>query len=173
VLQYTTDMRYTPITEYADYLFPDYLFGVQSAWPWEWGATVLIGIALIGGIVGRRTSTFVVIAITAFSGLVFRFWEDLQATTAWNLRFLPFWYLGVFLLLGLGGAELVRGAAWTARWGAREWGTRVPPRVLGAVTRTSRGRARRRRSSTTSTARSSTRPPPCPRAACSGRATPS
>jgi hypothetical protein len=133
VLQYTTDMRYTPITEYSDYLFPDYLFGVQSAWPWAWGATVLIGIALIGGIVGRRTSTFVVIAITVLSGLVFRLWEDLQTTTAWNLRFLPFWYLGIFLLLGLGGAELVRGAAWAARRGAREWGTRIPPRVLGTA----------------------------------------
>ncbi|HEY8217168.1 MAG TPA: 6-pyruvoyl-tetrahydropterin synthase-related protein [Acidimicrobiia bacterium] len=133
VLQYTTDMRYTPITEYTDYLFPDYLFGVQSAWPWQWGATVLIGIALIGGIVGRRTSTFVVIAITAVSGLLFRFWEDIQATTAWNLRFLPFWYLGVFLLLGLGGAEVVRGAAWAARRAAHEWGTRTPPRVLGTA----------------------------------------
>jgi hypothetical protein len=134
VLQYTTDMRYTPITEYADYLFPDYLFGVQTAWPWQWGATALIGIALIGGIVGRRTSTFVVIAITALSGLIFRFWEDVQATTAWNLRFLPFWYLGIFLLLGLGGAELVRGAAWAARRGAREWGTRIPARVIGTST---------------------------------------
>jgi len=133
VLQYTTDMRYTPITEYGDYLFPTYLFGAQSLWPWQWGATVLIGAALIGGIVGRRTSTFVVISITALSGLVFRFWEDLQATTAWNLRFLPFWYLGVFLLMGLGGAEIVRGAAWAARRGAREWATRTPPPVLGKV----------------------------------------
>ena len=133
VLQYTTDMRYTPITEYSDYLFPSYLFGFHSLWPWEWGATVLIGAALIGGIVGRRTSTFVVIAITAMSGLVFRFWEDVQATTAWNLRFLPFWYLGVFLLMGLGGAELVRGGAWAMRRSAREWGTRTPPPVLGKL----------------------------------------
>ena len=125
VLQYTTDMRYTPITQYTDYLFPEYLFGVGSAWPWQWGATALIGITLIGGIVGRRSSTFVIIAITAMSGLVFRYWEDAQATTAWNLRFLPFWYLGIFLLLGLGGAELVRGLAWTARRAAREWGTRT------------------------------------------------
>ncbi|MEX2256679.1 MAG: hypothetical protein WEC34_14660 [Acidimicrobiia bacterium] len=133
VLGYTTDMRYTPITEYGDYLFPDYMFGLQSLWPWEWGAAVLIGIALIGGIVGRRPSTFVVIAITALSGLIFRFWEDIQATPAWNLRFLPFWYIGIFLLMGLGGAELVRGVAWTARRGASDWATRIPPRVVGAA----------------------------------------
>jgi hypothetical protein len=131
VLQFTTDMRYTPITEYSDYLFPDYVFGPQSLWPWEWGATILIGAALIGGIVGRRTSTFVVIAITALSGLMFRFWEDIQATPAWNLRFLPLWYIGVFLLMGLGASELVRGAAWAARAGAREWATRIPPRIIG------------------------------------------
>ena len=57
--------------------------------------------------------------------LVFRFWEDLQATTAWNLRFLPFWYLGVFLLLGLGGAELVRGAAWQCALGCSSNGGRA------------------------------------------------
>jgi len=38
-----------------------------------------------------------------------------QATPAWNLRVLPFWYLCVFLMMGLGVAELVRGAAWLAR----------------------------------------------------------
>ncbi len=120
-IAYTTDMRYTPITEYTDYLFPSYIFGLGSPWPWQWGATVLIGIALIGGLIGRRVSTFVVIAITAVSGLLFVFWEDIQATSAWNLRFLPFWYLGVFLLMGLGGAEVVRGAGWlTRRWLERD-----------------------------------------------------
>jgi len=131
VLGYTTDMRYTPITAYSDYLFPDYLFDLQSLWPWDWGATVLIGVALIGGIVGRRSSTFVVLAITALSGLVFRFWEDIQTTTAWNLRFLPLWYLGIFLLMGLGGAEVIRAGAWAARRAAREWVTRTPPRIIG------------------------------------------
>jgi hypothetical protein len=133
VLQYTTDMRYTPITAYTDHLFPDYLFGFHSLWPWEWGATLLIAIAIIGGIVGRRSSTFVVVAITALSGLTFRFWEDIQTTTVWNLRFLPFWYLGVFLLMGLGGAELIRGAAWGARSLARAWGSRTPPRLVGVA----------------------------------------
>ncbi len=121
-LAYTTDMRYTPITEYTDYLFPSYIFGFESLWPWEWGATVLIGAALIGGLLGKRVSTFVVVGITVLSALLFVLWEDLQTTSAWNLRFLPFWYLGVFLLMGLGGAELVRGAGWATRW----WLAREP-----------------------------------------------
>ena len=121
VLGYTTDMRYTPITEYSAYLFPTYLFGFDGIEPWRWGATLLIAAAIIGGLVNRRPSTFVVVAITTLGGLLFRFWEDIQATPAWNLRFLPFWYLGVFLLMGLGVAELIRGAAWLARrtWVAR------------------------------------------------------
>jgi len=115
VLQYTTDMRYTPITQYSDYLFPRYLFDFDSIAPWRWGATLLIAVAVVGGLINRRAPTFVVVALTASGGLLFRFWEDIQATPAWNLRFLPFWYLGVFLLMGLGVAELVRGSAWLAR----------------------------------------------------------
>ena len=115
VLQYTTDMRYTPITQYSEYLFPSYLFDFDSIAPWRWGATLLIAVAVVGGLINRRAPTFVVVAITATGGLLFRFWEDIQATPAWNLRFLPFWYLGIFLLMGLGVAELVRGVAWLTR----------------------------------------------------------
>jgi len=109
VIKYTTDMRYTPITEYNDYLFPNYLFGFNGLWPWEWGGAILIGAALIGGVLGRRRSTLVLVALTASMGLLFRFWEDIQATTVWNLRFLPFWYLGLYLLMALGVAEIVIG----------------------------------------------------------------
>jgi len=133
VLGYTTDMRYTPITQYSDYLFPSYLFGLNGIWPWQWGATVLIGAAIIGGIVGRRPSTFVVVAITSLAGLMFRFWEDVQATPAWNLRFLPFWYLGLFLLMGLGIAELIRGAAWLARRAAEREEAPMPPKLVAAT----------------------------------------
>jgi hypothetical protein len=118
-LQYTTDMRYAAITQYSSYLFPwSYLFGVQGALPWQWGGAALITIAIIGGIVGRRPSTFVLVTLTAVTGLLFRVWASIQATPAWNLRVLPFWYLCVFLLMGLGVAELVLGAAWLARRGA-------------------------------------------------------
>ena len=131
-LGYTTDMRYTPITQYGDFLFPSYLWGVGGAWPWEWGATVLGGAALIGAVVRRRrvTATLVLVMLTALSGLLFRFWEDLQATPAWNLRFVPFWYLALFLVMGLGVAEVVRGGAWLARWAGASLRWSVPGMVL-------------------------------------------
>ena len=34
-------------------------------------------------------------ALTVSFAVVFRFWPEAHA---WNLRFLPFWYLGLFLL---------------------------------------------------------------------------
>ncbi len=125
-LQYTTDMRYGAITQYGSFLFPwSYLFGVQGALPWQWGAAALITIAIVGGIIGRRPSTFVLVTLTAVTGLLFRVWASVQATPAWNLRVLPFWYLCVFLLMGLGVAELVLGAAWLVRRVAT-W-TEMPP----------------------------------------------
>ncbi len=114
-LQYTTDMRYAAITQYGSFLFPwSYLFGIRGALPWQWGAATLITIALVGGVIARRRSTLVVVLLTAITGLMFVVWASVQATPAWNLRVLPFWYLCVFLLMGLGVAELVRGAAWLA-----------------------------------------------------------
>ena len=109
VIKYTTDMRYTPVTEYTDYLFPNYLFGFTGFWPWEWGAALLIGAALVGGVLGRRRSTAALVSLTALMGLFFVVWEDIQATTVWNLRFLPFWYLGLYLLMALGAAEVIIG----------------------------------------------------------------
>jgi hypothetical protein len=130
-LQYTTDMRYGAIgvskdsATYGRYLFPSYLFGghgpypwqwgLRGALPWQWGATALIAIAIIGGIVARRRSTILLVTLTAASGLLFYVWASIQFAPAWNLRLLPFWYLCVFLLMGLGVAELVRGAVWLAR----------------------------------------------------------
>ena len=40
-------------------------------------------------------------------GLMFVVWASVQATPAWNLRVLPFWYLCVFLMMAAGVAELV------------------------------------------------------------------
>ena len=130
---YTTDMRYAALTQYSDYLFPSYLFGFQDAWPWHWGATFLIASALIGGIIGKRISTAVLVAIAACCGLAFRFWESLQSTTVWNLRLLPFWYLCIFLLMAVGLAELIRGAAWVVRWFAAREGVATPRRRRSAA----------------------------------------
>jgi hypothetical protein len=132
-LQYTTDMRYGAITQYGDFLFPwSYLWGVRGVLPWQWGAAALLTVAVVGGIVGRHRSTLVLVTLTALTGLLFRVWASVQVAPAWNLRVLPFWYLCVFLLMGLGVAELVRGAAWLARraWAVGEQ-TRAPTPPTG------------------------------------------
>jgi hypothetical protein len=72
----------------------------------------------------------VLVTLTFLNGLAFRFWESLQSTTVWNLRLLPFWYLCVFLLMGLGVAELIRGAGWVARWWADGARTITPPALI-------------------------------------------
>jgi hypothetical protein len=68
-------------------------------------AYVLAGVGLILGIVFRDRATIIVASIAAIFALVFRLWPELHA---WNLRFLPFWYLGVYLLAAIGAAEIVR-----------------------------------------------------------------
>jgi len=110
-LGYTTDMRYEPLTAYLTYLFPGYL---------AWTLPFVIA-AIIGGIVEWRRATLVVAALTAISGLGFRFWEDVSATPVWNLRLLPFWYLGIFLLVALGAGEIVRAIGRLVARGVDEW----------------------------------------------------
>ena len=156
-LQYTTDMRYGSIgvskdsASYGRYLFPSYLFGGHGAlpwqWglrgplPWQWGGAALLTIAIVGGIVARRRSTILMVTLTAVSGVLFYVWASIQFAPAWNLRLLPFWYLCVFLLMGLGVAELVRGAVWLARRAAERrqlhlgaYGPRVTVQLVAVAT---------------------------------------
>ncbi|MGH8984735.1 MAG: hypothetical protein ACRDY6_12800 [Acidimicrobiia bacterium] len=102
-LGYTNDMGYETIRQYVTYLFPSYF----------WYLYPLIAAALVAAVLCRRWYTFELVALTAAMGLVFRIWDAFD-TPAWNLRFLPFWYLGLFVLAGIGAAELVRGVAWAA-----------------------------------------------------------
>jgi hypothetical protein len=130
-LSYTTDMRYGTIGEpvstcksvspgqcYPDYLFPKYFFDPHGWEPYRWGAYILIGIAIVAAVGFLRRSTFTVLVLTAMSGLAFRFWSEL-GSHVWNLRLLSFWYLGIHLLMGIGAAELIRGAGWIAGRGWR------------------------------------------------------
>jgi hypothetical protein len=107
-LGYTTDMGYEPIRAFRLYMFPWYPAYVL------WMVPLIIA-AVVGGIVNRRRVTLELAALTAVMCLAFRFWEGLtdlaQSTPVWNLRLLPFWYLGLLLLAMLGAAELIRGAA--------------------------------------------------------------
>ena len=92
---YTANMRYEKLTAYGSYLYVG-----EFLWVY-----LLAGVGLVLGIVARDRATIIVASIAAIFALVFRFWPELHA---WNLRFLPFWYLGVFLLAALGAAEIVR-----------------------------------------------------------------
>jgi hypothetical protein len=107
-LGYTTDMGYEPIRAFGAYMFPWYPAYVLWIVP-------LVVIAVVGGILHRRRVTLELVALTVVMGLVFRFWESLtdlfDSTPVWNLRLLPFWYLGLILVAMLGAAELARGAA--------------------------------------------------------------
>src|SRR5919106_645645 len=114
-LGYTTDMGYEPIRAFRDYMFPSYPAYVLWMVP-------LIVVAIVGGILARRRVTLELVALTAVMGLAFRFWEGLtdlfDSTPVWNLRLLPFWYLGLILLAMLGVAELARGVAALAARGS-------------------------------------------------------
>ena len=109
----TTDMRYEPIGNYLDWMF------ISE----NWFLYPLAVVALGAGIWFRRRATLIVAAITVATGLVFWNWEGLREifgkAPAWNLRLLPFWILMLYLLAGLGIAELVRllavGITWVVR----------------------------------------------------------
>jgi len=90
---YTSNMRYEKITEYATYLFPTYF--------WWLFLFALIGLVAAG--VRRERGPYVLLTIAVALAVVFRLWPEAHA---WNLRFLPFWYVGLFLLAGIGAAEI-------------------------------------------------------------------
>ena len=113
---YTANMRYTRISDYVTYLFPTYL----------WWVFALAFVAIVAASVRRDRGVFVILTLSATFALVFRFWPELHA---WNLRFLPFWYLGLYLLAGIGAAEIVHGARAVASWVMTERGPERPSRA--------------------------------------------
>ncbi len=148
---YATDMRYSPIGEcasnttcnlagqhYVDYLFPSNVFDPQGWQPYRWGAYILIGILIVAAVALARRAALVLLTLALVSGLMFRFWSAL-GTKVWNLRALPFWYLSIYLLVGVALAEIV----WCLAWAARAFAERreravarelvVAPVLTGAV----------------------------------------
>ncbi len=125
----TTDMRYEPIGVGAGQVhYLDWMFLSEN-----WFIYPLALVALGAGIWFRRRSTLIVAAITFATGLVFWNWEGLREifgkAPAWNLRLLPFWMMMLYLLAGVGAAELVRlvstGVTWVIRGDRNE--RAVPP----------------------------------------------
>ncbi len=95
---YTANMRYEKLTWYIDYLFPGEL----------WWVIGLAGIGALIGLVRRDRAILTILTLSLTFALVFRVWPELHA---WNLRFLPFWYLGLYLLAAAGVAEMARGVS--------------------------------------------------------------
>ena len=124
---FTTDMRYSPIGEcasgttcnldgqhYVDYLFPSNLFDPHGLAARTAGArTSSSGSSSSSRSRWRGARRWSCSTITLASGLMFRFWTSF-GTKVWNLRALPFWYISIFLLMGVAVAELVIGCAWLA-----------------------------------------------------------
>lgn len=95
---YTANMRYTKLTHYLNYLNVD-----EFLWVY---VLALVGLAF--GIAFRQRATLTIAALALIFAGFFRFWPELHA---WNLRFLPFFYLCVFLLAAVGAAEVIRRAS--------------------------------------------------------------
>ncbi len=93
---YTANMRYEKLTWYVDYLYL----------PQLWYVYVLALIGTVIAAVRRDHAVLTIVTIALTFAVVFRVWPELHA---WNLRFLPFWYLGVYLVAAAGVAEMVRG----------------------------------------------------------------
>ena len=123
----TTDMRYEPIGNYLDWMFLSE----------NWFLYPLALFAIAAGIYYRRRATLVMASITVATGLAFYNWEGLRdllgKAPAWNLRLLPFWYLMLYLLGGLGVAEMARltalGATWVIRGSDRADPVAVPEAI--------------------------------------------
>ncbi|MFZ4515423.1 MAG: hypothetical protein ACOYN3_03855 [Acidimicrobiia bacterium] len=116
---YTSNMRYEKLVdlpatgpnELIDlYLFPNY--GLTKLFPLVFVlGVVALGVAIATG----KMPALVIGTWTAMMGVLFWRWPEAHA---WNLRFLPFWYLGWLMLAGIGLAELANAPsaairAWT------------------------------------------------------------
>jgi hypothetical protein len=111
-LPYATNMGYEKIVDNpatkGNELIEAYLFPSFYWWLFALGL-----VAILVAIVYARRTTFVLVALTITFGLIFWRWPQ---GSVWNLRFLPFWLLGVFLVAGIGAGELCRAPAAVLRW---------------------------------------------------------
>jgi uncharacterized membrane protein len=102
---YTSNMRYTkvtdnlatPINEMIElYIAPQYMF-YTVFFP------VAIGFVLSATFLRKHIVPVILSAMVM--GVVFWLWPEGHA---WNLRFLPFWYLCIYLVAAIGIGELIR-----------------------------------------------------------------
>jgi 6-pyruvoyl-tetrahydropterin synthase-like protein len=118
---YATDMGWEKLTKYLDNL------GLQDKAPW------LLALALVGAIsamVMRRRTGITLTALALIFAAVFRFAPQGRL---WNARFLPFWYLCLYLLAAVAIAELA-GAVGTLVARDPDRPSRIPSLAAPAVT---------------------------------------
>ncbi|MDA8310788.1 MAG: hypothetical protein M0Z46_09275 [Actinomycetota bacterium] len=122
---YSTSMNYTKVTAYVSIFFPR-----ADLW-----ALVLAGVALVVAVLTRSRFGLVVAALGGISALVVVV-DPLRAL--YNVRFLPLWFLCVYLMAGwVVGRAVVAGARALRRkrllhWVGRQAGGsahRAPPRL--------------------------------------------
>jgi hypothetical protein len=115
-LPYATNMGYGKITAYLSALSPR-----GDLW-----LLILAGLGAFLSIVGRnRVGTFLLI-MTFGAAVTFRFGPSARL---WNARWLPFWFLGLYLLAGVAFAETGTIVAALARRRARGWSLAPVPIV--------------------------------------------
>ncbi|MFN8037091.1 MAG: 6-pyruvoyl-tetrahydropterin synthase-related protein [Acidimicrobiia bacterium] len=100
---YSTSLDYAKLTDYSAYLTPSSLTTVL----------VLAVFGVAAGLALLRPSTLILAVLAVSFNVWFRVWP---VGHIWNLRFLPFWYLMVYLLAAVGLAEMVRVPRAVARW---------------------------------------------------------
>jgi phosphomannomutase len=92
-LPYATDMGYQKITTYMSSLFPQ-----KDLWLF-----LLAGSGLILSVVRRNRLGLYLGVMTVLAAVVFRYAPQARI---WNARVLPFWYLCLFLLVGIAFLEV-------------------------------------------------------------------
>ncbi len=95
-LPFTTNMRYEKKHEFGKLLLPG-----DIRWVF-----VFACLGFIWAIVRRVRGAVFVGLFTLAAWITVVLWPEHQA---WNMRYLPYWFLGVFLMAGFGLAEICRG----------------------------------------------------------------
>lgn len=105
-LPYSNDMGWERTNTYVENLLPFLRSDDGAPAATTTHLKVILPLAALGAILGlarRRRGAAVLTAVTALCALAFRF---VPAGPIWNARFLPFFYLGAYLLAALAVAEL-------------------------------------------------------------------
>lgn len=130
-LPFSNDMGWERTFAYVENLFPFLRHDDGATGPMTRHLFVVFPLALVGaatGLIRRRRGVAALTAIAGMCAAAFRFVPE---GAIWNARFLPFWYLFVYLLAAVGLAEisLLLRDAFTSAAGATE---RRPDRVSPA-----------------------------------------